>query len=210
MLSDVEMNNLSPVMANNKEAVQQVEGDRRESEKIHGGNHFAMIAKKGLPVPGKSWILGRSLHPAGDASLGYIEAQQEELAVNPGSSPGRIVGHHLEDEIPDLRDSFFLPTRSFTLEIRLQYLRKPARCQRTTVSGVTMMRELFQADQNRRAETQNSLSRGLSLGLGCLRFSTVSWWRSAKFSKSSVRCERKQPASSPNPQPEEAEHGEQS
>ena len=95
-------------------------------------------------------------------------------------------------------DSFFLPTRCFTLEIRLQYLRKPARCQRTTVSGVTMMRELFQADQNRRAETQNSLSKGLSLGLGCLRFSTVSCWRSAKFSKSSVRCERKQRASSPN------------
>ena len=119
--------------------------------------------------------------------------------MNPGSSPGRIVCHHLEDEIPIFWDSCFLPTRSFTLEIRLQYLRKPARCQRTTVSGVTMMRELFQADQNRRAETQNSLSRGLSLGLGCLRFSTVSWWRSAKFSKSSVRCERKQPASSPNP-----------
>ena len=102
MLSDVEMNNLSPVMANNKEAVQQVEGDRRDREKIHGGDHFAMIAKKGLPAPGKSWILGRSLHPAGDASLGYIEAQHEELAVNPGSSPGRIVCHHLEDEIPDL------------------------------------------------------------------------------------------------------------
>jgi len=109
-------------------------------------------------------------------------------------------------------DSFFLPTRSFTLEIRLQYLLKPARCQRTTVSGVTMMRELFQADQNRRAETQNSLSRGLSLGLGCLRFSTVSCWQSAKFSKSSVRCERKQRASSPyhSRKKEEAEHREQS
>jgi hypothetical protein len=82
MLSDVEMNNLSPVMANNKEAVQQVEGDRRDSEKIHGGDHFAMIAKKGLPAPGKSWILGRSLHPAGDASLGYIEAQQPPAATH--------------------------------------------------------------------------------------------------------------------------------
>jgi len=42
MLSDVEMNNLSSVMANNKEAVQQVEGDRRDSEKIHGSDHFAI------------------------------------------------------------------------------------------------------------------------------------------------------------------------
>jgi hypothetical protein len=95
-------------------------------------------------------------------------------------------------------DSFFLPTRSFTLEIRFQYLRKPARCQRTTVSGVTMMRELFQADQNRCASTQKSLSRGLTFGLRCFRFNTVSCCRSAKFSKSSVRCERKQRASSPN------------
>jgi hypothetical protein len=92
-------------------------------------------------------------------------------------------------------DSFFLPTRSFTLELRLQYLRKPARCQRATVSGVTMMRELFQADQNRCASTQKSLSRGPTFGLRCLRFSTVSCCRSTKFSKSSVRCERKQRAS---------------
>jgi hypothetical protein len=102
MPSDVEMNNVSPVMGNNKEAVQQFEGDRRDSEKIHRRDRFAMIAKKGLPAPGKSWISGRSLHPGGDASLGYIEAPHEELAVNPGSSPGRIVCHHLEDEIPDL------------------------------------------------------------------------------------------------------------
>jgi hypothetical protein len=36
--------------------------------------------KKGLPARGKSSILGGSLHPAGDASLAYIEAQHEELA----------------------------------------------------------------------------------------------------------------------------------
>jgi len=40
--------------------------------------------------------------------------------------------------------------------------------------------------------------RGPIFGLGCLRFSTASCCRSTKFSKSSVRCERKQRASSPN------------
>ena len=89
MPSDVEVNNLAPVMANNKEAVQQVEGDRRDREKIHGGDHFVMIAKKGLPASGQSWISGLSPDPTGDASLGYIEAQQEELAVNPRSTPDR-------------------------------------------------------------------------------------------------------------------------
>ena len=45
----------------------------------------------------------------------------------------------------------FLPTCLRTLEISRQYIRKPVRCQRTTVSGVTMTRECFQAPQTPRA-----------------------------------------------------------
>jgi hypothetical protein len=60
--------------------------------------------------------------------------------------------------------------------------------------GVTTWRDCFQADQNRRARTQKSLSRGLSLGLGCFRFSTESHCRSAKFSRSRFRREREQRA----------------
>jgi hypothetical protein len=44
-------------------------------------------------------------------------------------------------------DVGLLPTCFRTLEICRQYIRKPDRCQRTTVSGVTRMRESFQADQ---------------------------------------------------------------
>ncbi len=50
----------------------------------------------------------------------------------------------------------FLPTCLWTLEISPQYIRKPVRCQRTAVSGVTRMRDCFQADQTRRATTQKS------------------------------------------------------
>jgi hypothetical protein len=63
---------------------------------------------------------------------------------------------------------------ALTFEIRLQYSRNPARCQRTTVSGVTTRRDFFQSDQNRHASTQKSLSEGKSVGLACLRFSTAS------------------------------------
>src|SRR5437899_6497027 len=41
------------------------------------------------------------------------------------------------------------PTGLLTLEISLQYKRNPALCQRTTVSGVTAMRDCCHADQNR-------------------------------------------------------------
>ena len=43
-------------------------------------------------------------------------------------------------------DVGLLPTRVLTLQISLQYKRNPARRQRTVVSGVTMMREHFQAE----------------------------------------------------------------
>ncbi len=68
----------------------------------------------------------------------------------------------------------FLSTCFWTLEISLQYIRKPARCQRTTVSGVTTRRACFHPDQTRRAITQKSLSRSPRLGRGCLRFSITS------------------------------------
>jgi hypothetical protein len=84
-----------------------------------------------------------------------------------------------------------LPGCLVILETSLQYRRKPARCQRTTVSGVTMRRDCFQPDQTRRATTQKTRSRVLRLGRGRRRFRTESCWRKAKFSRRRLRCERK-------------------
>src|SRR5215467_13839780 len=54
--------------------------------------------------------------------------------------------------------SFFLSTCFLAFEIQLQYRRKPARCQPTTLSGLTSTRDCFQAPQKRRANTQKILS----------------------------------------------------
>jgi len=64
-------------------------------------------------------------------------------------------------------DVGILPTRALALEISRQYKRNPALCQRTTVSGVTMMRECFQPDQTRRATTQKILSKMPRRGRRC-------------------------------------------
>jgi len=107
MAGYVHVHNLPSLVANNKEAVQQLERDCRDSEEIHGGNRVAMIANKGLPALGKFWISGRSLHPTGNGSLGYVEAQHEQFAVDAGSTPGWVFCHHPEGQIPDfLRQSF--------------------------------------------------------------------------------------------------------
>ncbi len=92
----------------------------------------------------------------------------------------------------------FLPTCVRTLEISFQYKRNPARCHRTTVSGVTIMRFCFQPDQIRRATTQKSLSKRPRIGRGRRRFNTVSCCRSARFSRTRCRRLPNRPASAAN------------
>ena len=53
-------------------------------------------------------------------------------------------------------------------------IRKPVRCQPTTVSGATTIKEFFHSDQTRWTVTQNNLSSRFSLGLGCRRLKTAS------------------------------------
>jgi len=63
-------------------------------------------------------------------------------------------------------DVGFLPTGFRTFEIILQYQRNPARCHRTTVSGVTTRSACFQPDTHRRTSSQKSLSDKPSFGRG--------------------------------------------
>ena len=102
MACDVEVQDAPAIMANHEEAVENTEGDRRNGEEIHGGDGFAMIAEKSQPPPTRFWISGRSLHPAGDASLRYIEAEHQKFAVDAGATPGGVLGYHAEDQVLDL------------------------------------------------------------------------------------------------------------
>src|ERR1017187_3232651 len=109
MACDIEVQDTPAIMANNKEAIEKTKGDRRNSEEIHGRDGFAMIAEKSQPPPTRFWISGRSLHPAGDASFRYIEAEHQKFAVDAGSAPGGVLGYHAEDQVPDLFRKPFSP-----------------------------------------------------------------------------------------------------
>jgi len=52
-------------------------------------------------------ISRRPLHPAGDGSLGDVNAQQEKLAVNARRAPGWVLRHHTEDQLSHVRRQFF-------------------------------------------------------------------------------------------------------
>ena len=148
----------------------------------HGRDGFAVIVKKGEPSTSGFWILGCAFHPARDGSFRDIETQHEKLAVNPRSTPGGVLPHNLENQMPELLGQL-LPSDSPShpgdqTPVQAEAGAMPA----DHGLGVTTTRACFQADQKRRASTQKSLSRGLRLGRGCLRLSTASCFRSAKFS----------------------------
>jgi hypothetical protein len=108
----------------------------------------------------------------------------------PRRSQGWILSNHPEDQIPNLLRRPSSPTCVRTLEISRQYIRKPVRCQRTTVTGVTT-RACFHSDSKRRTTTQKSISKKPRLGRGCRRFNTARCFRSTRFSKTSFPWLRK-------------------
>jgi len=75
VLRDIEVQDFSTVVANNKEAVEQVEGEGWYAEEVHGGNGFTVIVQKSQPTLGRLRVSGRPAQPAGDGSLRHIKAQ---------------------------------------------------------------------------------------------------------------------------------------
>src|SRR4029077_19757338 len=77
----------------------------------------------------------------------------------------------------------FRPPTWLTLETHVQYNRNPARCQFTTVLGVTKMRGLVHPDQNVLNATQNSLCRAVNRRRGCCACRASNCRRRARFSR---------------------------
>ena len=85
----------------------------------------------------------------------------------------------------------FRPPTCLTLETHVQYKRNPARCQFTTVLGVTKMRGLVHPDQHVRNATQNSLCRAVNRRRGCCVCRARNCRRRARFSRTRSSRERK-------------------
>src|SRR6516165_6255710 len=86
---------------------------------------------------------------------------------------------------------FRSPTRR-NLEIQVQYKRNPARCQFTTVRGVTKTSGFLHPDQNVLNATQNNLCRAVNRVRGRCECNASSCRRRAKFSKTRSSRERKE------------------
>src|ERR1700722_3812133 len=102
MLGDVEVQDATPVMANDEKAIEQVEGDSGDRKEVHGGDGFAVIVKKRKPTLGRCRISGCTAHPAGDGALRYLEAEHEEFAMDARRTPGGIFNDYSKDQVTDL------------------------------------------------------------------------------------------------------------
>jgi hypothetical protein len=101
MASDIEVKDAPPVMADDEEAVENAKSDRRDREEVHRCDRLAVISQEGQPASRRLWISECTLHPPGDGSLRELEAQHEKFAVDARSTPGRVLGNHLENQISD-------------------------------------------------------------------------------------------------------------
>jgi hypothetical protein len=94
VLRDVELQNAPTVVADDKKAVEHTESDCWHGEEVHGRKGFSMVTQERKPGFRKHRISRCFAHPAGDGSLGNVEAEHEKFTMNPRCSPGRIFGGH--------------------------------------------------------------------------------------------------------------------
>jgi hypothetical protein len=94
----IEVQDLTPVVADNEKAIQNTKGERWDGKEVHRSNGFPMIPEERQPSLCRIWISRSAPNPSRDTSFREIETQLEQFAVNARRSPGRILGHHTEDQ----------------------------------------------------------------------------------------------------------------
>ena len=100
--SHVEVKNLTPVMQDDKEAIEHAECESGYGEEIHSGDGFAMIAQECRPSFCRPWVLRRFPHPVQHGPLRNVESQHPELAMNARCSPSGIIHDDTEDQVTQL------------------------------------------------------------------------------------------------------------
>src|SRR5450755_412456 len=94
----VETQNLSPVVADHKEAIQNAKRERRHGEEVHGRNCLAMVSQERQPAFGGIWSSRDSSKPSRDRGFRQNEAQLEQFAMNARCSPGWVLSRHAKDQ----------------------------------------------------------------------------------------------------------------
>lgn len=99
MPDHIEVKNAPSIMRNNEEAIEHAKGKRGHGEEVHRHNRLAMVAQKRRPSLCRLGISRSLSHPTQHGSLGNVESEHLQLAMNARRTPSGVLGYHAEDEI---------------------------------------------------------------------------------------------------------------
>jgi hypothetical protein len=100
MLGDDRAYNLPAIVSQNDHHVKQPKRCRRHDEHVDGGDPLSLIAKKA--PPGRRRRHSSSQHVFGHAGLADLDAELEQLVVDPGRTSERVGGAHLSNQNANL------------------------------------------------------------------------------------------------------------
>jgi hypothetical protein len=100
MLCDIEVQDATTIVTDDKKAIEHTERDRWHGEEVHRGNRFPVITEKGKPARGRLRISRCPFHSTRDRSLKDIKTEHEKLAVDAWRSPRWVLNDHPENQFP--------------------------------------------------------------------------------------------------------------
>jgi hypothetical protein len=145
-----------------------------------------MVAKECQPALGGIWSSRNSPKPSRDRETMISDSRKLSLSSWPRMRGAPQVGFSVA--MRKIRARISLPTYRrpptlLALQTQVQYNRKPARCQRLTVLGVTKTRGFVHPDQHVFNAIQDSLCWVVSRLRGRLPCRASTCWRRARFSR---------------------------
>jgi hypothetical protein len=94
---DAKPQNMSPAVPHDQQSIEQAKRDCRHDENIHRSDPISVIAEERPPALGRR--VSSPYHVLGHAGLSNINAELEQLSMNPRRSPQRIGNGHLADKV---------------------------------------------------------------------------------------------------------------
>ncbi len=98
--SHIAVDNATPVMGQHQKHIENLETNGRHSKEIDGDQLLQMILQEG--APGLRGRFAAVQHVIADAALADIDAEFEQLPVDAGCTPTRILPAHPADQIANL------------------------------------------------------------------------------------------------------------
>ena len=100
VLGDVDVEDAAPSVAEDHEAVEDAEGDRRDREEVDAGSAAHVVLQEGAPCLRRRLLPPR--HVLGNRGLGDGDAELEQLAVDSRRAPAGVLRGNATDERPQV------------------------------------------------------------------------------------------------------------